>query len=60
MIKLVTKLPEDYKSKSADPNVIDTKFGWSPLVAAISQGPLGYYDAIFELLRAKADPNLEV
>ena len=36
-IKLVLSFPEDsYKSKRADPNAIDTKFGWSPLVTAIN------------------------
>jgi hypothetical protein len=35
-IKLVLNLPEDFKTKSADPNKIDNKFGWSPLVTAIN------------------------
>lgn len=41
MLKLLLKLPEDYKSKSANANLIDTKLGWSPLVTAINQGPEG-------------------
>ena len=53
-------MPEDYKTKSADPDVIDTKLNWSPIVAAINQSPLGFQEAIYELLRAKADPNLVV
>jgi len=36
LLKLLLKLPEDYKTKSADPNQIDTKLGWSPLVTAIN------------------------
>lgn len=36
LLKLVLKLPEDYKSKSANPDLIDTKLGWSPLVTAIN------------------------
>lgn len=59
-IKLVLNLKTDYKSKKADPNMIDTKYKWSPLVTAINQGPNGYTDALYELLRAKADPCLEV
>lgn len=61
LIKLVLKPPEGFKTSTpADPNLIDKKLSWSPLVTAISQGPLGYQDALFELLRAKADPNLVV
>lgn len=60
LLKLLLKIPENFKSKSADPNIIDKKLGWSPLITAINQGPSGNQDALFELLRAKADPNLVV
>ncbi len=56
-LKLVLNLPEDFKTQKADPNLIDKKYSWSPLVTAVNQGPSGYYEGIFELLRAKADPN---
>jgi hypothetical protein len=36
LLKLLLKMPEDYKTKSANPNLIDTKLGWSPLVTAIN------------------------
>ena len=38
-LKLVLNLPEDFKTKKADPNKIDNKLGWTPLVTAINQGP---------------------
>eukprot|EP00347_Sterkiella_histriomuscorum_P006755 403351555 len=60
LLKLLLKPPQDFMSKAADPNIIDKKLQWSALVTAINQGPSGCQDAIFELLRAKADPNLEV
>jgi hypothetical protein len=42
-IKLLLSLSDDqYKTKKADPNIIDTKFGWSPLVTALNQGPSGF------------------
>jgi hypothetical protein len=36
LLKLLLKLPEDYKSKSASPDIIDKKLEWSPLVTAIN------------------------
>ena len=61
-LELVLGLPrEGYKtSKRPDVNQIDQKMGWSPLVAAINQGPRGHQEAISALLRAGADPGLEV
>lgn len=61
LVKLFLRPPENFKTNSpADPNLIDKKLGWSPIVASIQQGPTGYQEALFELLRAKADPNLVV
>ncbi len=57
---LLTLNEEEFKSKRANPNKVDSKFGWSPLITALNQGPQGYNEAVLELLRAKADPNLEV
>ena len=55
-IKLILKLPEDFKSKSADSNKIDLKFGWTPLFTAINHARGS--DSLLELLRNGADPNL--
>ena len=61
VLDLVLNIPEDFKSKSPNPNLIDKKYGWSPLVLAINQcGQAGFQDLIFSLLRSKADPNLKV
>ena len=43
----------------ADPNHIDSKYQWTPLVMAINQTANGYEEAILALLKAKADPNME-
>lgn len=59
-VEFVLNPPSDCKSKKADPNKVDGKLGWSPLVLAINQGPTGYEAGIYALLRAKADANMEV
>lgn len=38
LIEQVLKLDAEYKSAKPDPNKIDAKQGWSPLVLAINQG----------------------
>ncbi len=61
LLELVLSLPkEGYQTKvKADRNIIDSKTGWTPLVACINQGPQGYIEGVNLLLRAGADIKIE-
>lgn len=58
MIDLLLNMPSDFKSKKPDPNQVDKKYNWTPLVMAINQGAHGLETVILSLLKAHADTNL--
>lgn len=61
-LELVLGLPrEGYKTRCRpDVNKEDERYGWTPLVAAINQGPQGYQAGIAALMRVGTDPLVPV
>ena len=61
-LELILSLPKDgFKTKcKPDMNIVDDSWGWTPLITAINQGPKGFVPGIHALLRAGADPYLEI